>query len=263
MKIRMKFGKTGPVKFVGHLDVMRYFQKAFRRADVDIAYSKGFSPHQILSFASPLGIGLTSEGEYLDAEFHSVDTTKVMLDKINSVMNEGIFLLEFKKLPDQVKNGMASVAAADYEISFRPGYYNVDAFLQQAEQFLCQDSIIMTKETKRSQKEVDILPMIYEFRASQKGGLSPEDMIEKAAMGFTMADQTLYLKVKAGSDKNLKPDLVMEAFCNFLGFDYNKKGFMFHRLDMYLSDENGELKPLGSAGEDILSPISDQQSETR
>ena len=81
MKIRMKFGKTGPVKFVGHLDVMRYFQKAFRRADVDIAYSKGFSPHQILSFASPLGIGLTSEGEYLDAEFHSVDTTKVMLIK--------------------------------------------------------------------------------------------------------------------------------------------------------------------------------------
>ena len=69
LKVRIKFTKTGSLKFIGHLDVMRYFQKAFRRAEVDVAYSKGFSPHQLLSFAAPLGIGLTSEGEYLDAEF--------------------------------------------------------------------------------------------------------------------------------------------------------------------------------------------------
>ena len=68
MKVRIKFKKTGIMKFIGHLDVMRYFQKVNRRADVDIAYSGGFSPHQIMSFASPLGLGLTSEGEYLDME---------------------------------------------------------------------------------------------------------------------------------------------------------------------------------------------------
>lgn len=260
MKIRIKFAKTGPIKFIGHLDVMRYFQKAFRRAEVDIAYSKGFSPHQILSFAAPLGIGLTSEGEYLDAEFYSVDTTKEMLNKINSVMNEGIFLLEFKKLPDKAKNAMASVAAADYEISFRPGYYNVDAFIQQAEQFLCQESILMEKETKRSKTVVDILPMIYEFRASRSAS-SPEEMAEKAAMGFSLAENTLYLKVKTGSAQNLKPELVMEAFCQYLGFDYVKNGFMFHRLETYMENEDGTLAPLYSAGEDILEPMKDVQEE--
>ena len=45
MKIRIKFRKQGAVKFVGHLDIMRYFQKVMRRADVDIRYSEGFSPH--------------------------------------------------------------------------------------------------------------------------------------------------------------------------------------------------------------------------
>ena len=45
MKIRIKFAKTGVMKFVGHLDVMRYFQKAIRRAELPIAYSEGFSPH--------------------------------------------------------------------------------------------------------------------------------------------------------------------------------------------------------------------------
>ena len=58
MKLRIKFNKFGAVKFIGHLDVMRFFQKALRRADIDVAYSGGFSPHQIMSFASPLGVGL-------------------------------------------------------------------------------------------------------------------------------------------------------------------------------------------------------------
>ena len=66
MKIRIKFAKTGVMKFVGHLDVMRYFQKAIRRAELPIAYSEGFSPHMLLSFASPLGVGISSTGEYFD-----------------------------------------------------------------------------------------------------------------------------------------------------------------------------------------------------
>ena len=56
MKVRVKFSKYGPVKFIGHLDVMRYFQKAIRRAEIDVAYSEGFSPHQKLSFAAPLSV---------------------------------------------------------------------------------------------------------------------------------------------------------------------------------------------------------------
>lgn len=49
MKIRIKFRKYGTMKFIGHLDVMRYFQKAIRRSEVNIRYSEGFSPHQIMS----------------------------------------------------------------------------------------------------------------------------------------------------------------------------------------------------------------------
>ena len=68
MIIRVKFGKEGALRFIGHLDVLRTFQKIFRRADIPMAYSQGFSPHPIMSFALPLGLGLSSEGEYLDAE---------------------------------------------------------------------------------------------------------------------------------------------------------------------------------------------------
>ena len=61
MKVRIKFSKEGPVKFVGHLDTMRYFQKAVRRAALPAAFSGGYSPHMIMSFASPLGVGVESE----------------------------------------------------------------------------------------------------------------------------------------------------------------------------------------------------------
>ena len=57
MKIRIKFAKTGVMKFVGHLDVMRYFQKAIRRAELPIAYSEGFSPHMLAS-AAPVNISI-------------------------------------------------------------------------------------------------------------------------------------------------------------------------------------------------------------
>ena len=64
MKVRIKFSKEGPVKFVGHLDTMRYFQKAIRRANLPVAFSGGYSPHMIMSFAAPLGV---SEEAYIRA----------------------------------------------------------------------------------------------------------------------------------------------------------------------------------------------------
>ena len=60
LKIRMQFAKYGRMLYIGHLDVMRYFQKALRRAGVDMMYSKGYSPHPLLSFAAPLGVGIAS-----------------------------------------------------------------------------------------------------------------------------------------------------------------------------------------------------------
>ena len=65
MKIRVKFSKHGAMKFIGHLDIMRYFQKAIRRAEIPIVFTEGFSPHMVMSFASPLGVGIESEGEYI------------------------------------------------------------------------------------------------------------------------------------------------------------------------------------------------------
>ena len=119
MKVRIKFAKHGVMKFIGHLDTMRFFQKAIRRAGVDVKYSEGFSPHQIMSFAAPLGVGMESYGEYMDIEVLSMPSAEQMKHDLNQVMVEGVEILSVTPLPDQAKNAMASVAAAGYFIQIR------------------------------------------------------------------------------------------------------------------------------------------------
>ena len=120
MRVRMRFTKEGALKFIGHLDTMRYFQKLMRRANIPIAYSAGMSPHQIMSFALPLGIGDESSGEYADIELtESVKSTDALLALQNAGVDE-IRILSFKELPDHAKNAMSSVEAADFTVSFDP-----------------------------------------------------------------------------------------------------------------------------------------------
>ena len=121
MKIRIKFRKYGVMKFIGHLDMMRYFQKCMRRGNINIAYSEGFSPHQIMSFAAPLGVGITSDGEYLDIEVKSTKSSEQSLRDLNEVMAEGVEVTSYRRLSDSDKKAMSIVAAADYELWIKEG----------------------------------------------------------------------------------------------------------------------------------------------
>ena len=116
MKIRVKFKRWGVMKFIGHLDLMRYFQKAVRRAEIDICYSEGFSPHQIMSFAAPLGVGITSDGEYFDIEVNSTLSSVDAIRAFNDTMVDGIEVTGYVKLPDNSKTAMSLVEAAKYKL---------------------------------------------------------------------------------------------------------------------------------------------------
>ena len=118
MKVRIQFSKHGVVKYIGHLDVMRYFQKALRRADIPVKYTGGFSPHQVISFAQPLGVGVESESEYFDMELEREDDLQAMKERLNASMTDGIVVKAIVELPDNAKNAMASIAAASYEVRF-------------------------------------------------------------------------------------------------------------------------------------------------
>lgn len=231
MKIRIKFSKQGAMKFIGHLDMMRYFQKAMRRAEVDICYSEGFSPHQIMSFAAPLGVGLTSRGEYLDIEVASSKDSKTMITQLNHVMAEGIEVKSYRKLDDSAKNAMSIVAAADYTVLPRneAGIHMFQEFSSHIDEFISQREILIIKKTKKSEKEMDIKPMIQQME---------------------IRGDAIFMRLSTGSSENLKPELVLDAFRQYLKLPESRFAFQIQREEVYgLQDQT--LISLEDLGEDI------------
>ena len=234
MKVRIKFRKYGALKFIGHLDLMRFFQKVMRRAEIPIAYSQGFNPHMIMSFASPLGIGITSDGEYLDIQLLEPITSVEAIKRMNEVSVEGIEIISFRQITDEKKmNGMSIFAAADYKCQIRPdkrGYQlnNCTDFLWQEKwtQFMALPEILVLRKSKRSEQEVNIKPMIYRC----------ESFIEGA----------VYLQLAAGSVENLKPNLVVKAFCEHHQLPITDTSFSYHRQEMYANIGEGEIRQLVS-----------------
>lgn len=173
MNVRVRFAKYGAVKFIGHLDVLRYFQKAVRRSGLKIAYSQGFHPHQIMSFASPLGVGITSEGEYMDMELVADYTPQEIVDALNTAMVEGFTVLSARILPEP-ENGrkretaMSLVTAADYLVTIKEndaslGTKSLKELNEAWARFYEQESITVIKKVKKSNSEtrIDLKPFLY------------------------------------------------------------------------------------------------------
>ncbi|MBQ7797196.1 MAG: DUF2344 domain-containing protein [Lachnospiraceae bacterium] len=239
MKIRIKFSKQGNMIFIGHLDIMRYFQKVMRRADVNIRYSEGFSPHQIMSFAAPLGVGLTGSGEYLDIEVLSTDSSAEMVRRMNETMVDGMQILSYKQLPDDAVNAMSLVAACDYTIHLRAGYAEklgmTDAeFMNGLVDYITNGNLEIVKKTKKGEKLMDLKPYIYEYAVT--------------------TDHGIFLKLSSGSSTNIKPELVLEAYCKSMEKEFPAFGFAINREEVYAdngTEAEHKFVTLESFGEDI------------
>lgn len=235
IKVRIKFSKHGALKFIGHLDIMRYFQKVFRRSGIDIAYTEGFSPHPIMSFAAPLGVGLESDGEYLDVELNAMESTEDIRARMNEQMAEGMEVLSVTVLPKESGSAMAAVAAAGYYISFRNEFEPPRGWRSAIEEFLAEEHIMVEKQTKKSVLKIDVKPAIYDFRLSSY-----------------QQKNCLYLMVNASSSGNIKPAMVMEALCGRLGLPFDASQLMITREDTYRNrrtEGQPEFVPMDVVGE--------------
>ncbi len=226
------------MKFIGHLDMMRYFQKAMRRAEIDIKYSEGFSPHQIMSFAAPLGVGITSDGEYLDIEVNSTKSSKESLDALNATMVNGVEVTSYVALPETAKNAMSIVSSARYQLFWKDGYecptdYKnfeklIDESFQQASEF------VIMKKTKKSERAVDLKQHVSDFYVEEVNGKPC----------FT-------IQLSTGSENNIKPELLLQSFFEKNGLAYIPEAIQIHREEVFTTDEFGNYVPLEALGDEI------------
>ena len=190
-----------------------------------------------MSFALPLGVGVTSTGEYLDIEVKSLQKSKDAIDALNKTMTEGFHVSGYVLLPDDSKKGMTLVGGADYKITVNEesGFVpEKDSWLGFETEFYNKSEKIETVKTgKHGGTFMDIKPLIYEFKSC----FNEDDP----------ASSIICLRLAAGSKNNLKPDLVMEEAFKALGLEYNRSYLSIERTE--LLDE--KMTPLGDLGEVI------------
>lgn len=222
MILRFKFIKYGPVVYIGHLDVMRYFQKVIRRSGIDASYTGGFSPHLKLSFAQPLSVGVETKGDYFDLEMNSLPDMNSIVSLMNQQCVEGLEITQVTVLPENAVNGMSSVKAAKYILEFEDAF---EADVKILEDFFSKETYEFDYVLKDKENHRDIMPDVYSH-----------EIID---------DSKLSVTVNCSSSGNLKPIVVYLALENF-GFKGVLKNIV--RVDLY-TDADGALVPLGNIGE--------------
>ena len=265
MIIRVRFGKEGALRFIGHLDVLRTFQKIFRRAEIPMAYSQGYSPHPIMSFALPLGLGLSSEGEYLDAEIEKGMTTDEVLERLRAATSPELPVYAVRVLPEKAGNAMASVGRARYRLTFREEL--AEALAAAADRLLAEKQHVIEKKTKTQTISFDLRPCLYELIVirAEKSGEEPHPPASQDDPLFAphchrLAQATppafpgggeagllsqapsperkaeLLLVLSAGSKANVKPELVWEELLKTAGLPAEEKPLAIRRLDLMTED---------------------------
>ena len=171
----------------------------------------------------------------MDIEVSESGSSVEMLEKLNANMVEGAKVYSWKLLPDDAENAMASIAAADYEVSFRDGYGPADwqQFKEEFTAFCNRPEILVEKQTKRRTMEVDIRPLIYRVE---------------------VLEDRVFLQVASGSVNHLKPEMVFQAFYDAKGEGLSPFALMIHRKEIYAdrgTEGERKLGALEDMGQDI------------
>ncbi len=188
--IRLRFCRYDPASWLAHLDLMRTFERSIRRAGIPVAYSKGFNPRPQLSFALPIGTGLNTMDDYFDMTLERDMPKAELVEKINRSLPEGLSILAARPVEKGGKSLMSQIRAAEYRLD---GEHLADAARQLAA-LPADIPWVVRKNSKKRMVETDIRPLLLSCDIQD--------------------DNTLVIRVKAGSRENLRPDLYIQALVN-------------------------------------------------
>ncbi|MCZ6875498.1 MAG: TIGR03936 family radical SAM-associated protein, partial [bacterium] len=166
-KIRFRFSIKGPLRFLSHLETVRVFTRALRRAQLPVQYSQGFHPQPQLSFATALPVGVESSGEYADVVLYEQVAPEQLLERLNAVLTAHIRLLDARSVPLKAPSLMAEPLAAHYYVDLLRETLptNGSSLSERIQRLMARDDIPVQRWHKKGPRQVDIRPGIIELEA--------------------------------------------------------------------------------------------------
>ncbi|MFQ6094006.1 MAG: TIGR03936 family radical SAM-associated protein, partial [bacterium] len=178
-RVRMRYAKGNEVRYLSHLDVVRVFERALRRAEVPISYSQGFHPHPKIAFGPPLALGMTSRAEYVDMQFeqpYSQDT----IAALDRALPRGFAILDAKPTFGKTPSLSSIITQAEYRVFF-DRKFSLEQIEEAVAKLLERSAVWVRREIKKVVKEVDIRPHILDARVED----DPEGVSLRLRLGTT------------------------------------------------------------------------------
>ncbi len=153
-RMRLRFSKTGVMRYLSHLELITVFTRAVSRGNVPILFSLGFHPHPRFSFGTATSVGVESEAEYMDMVVAAGITPLELQERLNAVLPEGLMILDSKEIDARSPSISTLIDATRYRITI-PGTSQSE-LLKGCEQFLAHDSLVILRTKKGETQTIDL-----------------------------------------------------------------------------------------------------------
>lgn len=155
MRVRITFSKQGPLRFIGHLDLHRLWERAMRRAGLPIAYSQGFHPQPKISLAAALPLGFSSRGEVLDVRLNEELTVTDISTRLQESLPPDIKIIDVQSVDERLPALQTQVLSAAYNVHLTEAIDGSE-LTRRVETLMNSESLLR----ERRGKSYDLRPLI-------------------------------------------------------------------------------------------------------
>ncbi|MFZ5650730.1 MAG: TIGR03936 family radical SAM-associated protein [Bacillota bacterium] len=196
-RYRIRYSKEGPARFISHLDMLRTFERALRRAGLPVSLTQGFNPHPRMSFGFPLPVGMSGLNEYMDIDLDSAMPVEEIAGSLEKAMPPGFGVTGVCPVSEKAPSLMAEAERSLYSVRVDrdevPG--GMAAVKNCVEDMMNSDEINVVRRKKDGRKAVfDIRPGLIRISAGEEGG-----------------SVVLEMELMTGSSLNVRPEEVIGA----------------------------------------------------
>lgn len=203
-EVRLRFSKTGRLKYISHLDINRAMSRALKRAQIPLWYTEGFNPHPYMSFSLPLSLGVESLCESVDLRIIGDITNDEIKNRLNNVLPQDIKIVD---VYDDFRDN-SEIVYSDYVYKFE--FKDNETAFEKIKNVLSSDEIIALKKGKQGRKRVMKETNIKSF-------------IDKYSISIRNDVIVLNIRLLAGPEKNLNPSLLFDTIIRLIDMDFEWK----------------------------------------
>ena len=221
MRMLAVFEKGERIRHIGHLDIQRSVQRGLRRSGLPVAYSQGFNPHILITFASALSTGACGKREIMDVTMAEEVSAETFVERMNRAMPPEMQVSEARAVDSKHPSLMGMVRAAKYDLTIRDA--EIGAQLTEAiPAMMAKDTIPAMRKTKTKLTEVDIKPLILAIRGD---------------------GNHIYTTLVLNERESCKPQMLLEALKEAAGIEGEVR-MLVTRERILGEDGHGALVPL-------------------